>query len=179
MRSHPPTRIVILLKQPTGYQATWKISESKQRHTVDGTEFITTESTLSLTITPYKEPDKPEVNLYGCSELGMEEQGEVMASGKPEGGKYRFWVEPGNLLTVESDGESSAIIKGSTPGKGTLYVEYTTPEGKQIQLHNPLPVLKSKITMAGRQSRRLHFSMLTERNFLVYLKSRFQPNLQI
>jgi hypothetical protein len=119
-----------ITKTTTGFQATWKLSESRQIHTGGGTEFITTESTLSLTITPYKEPDKPEVNLYGCSELSTEEQGEVFASGKPEGGKYRFWVEPGNLLTVESDGESSAIIKGSTPGKGTLYVEYTTPEGK-------------------------------------------------
>ena len=119
-----------ITKTPTGFQATWKISESRQIHTVNGTEFITTESTLSLTIAPYKEPDKPEVNLYGCSELSIEEQGEVMASGKPEGGKFRFWVEPGSLLTVESDGESSAIIKGSTPGKGTLYVEYTTPDGK-------------------------------------------------
>ena len=119
-----------ITKTPTGFQATWKLSESRQIHTVNGTEFITTESTLSLTIAPYKEPDKPEVNLYGCSELSTEEQGEVFASGKPEGGKFRFWVEPGSLLTVESDGESSAIIKGSTPGKGTLYVEYTTPEGK-------------------------------------------------
>ena len=83
-----------ITKTPTGFQATWKISESRQIHTVNGTEFITTESTLSLTIAPYKEPDKPEVNLYGCSELSIEEQGEVMASGKPEGGKFRFWVEP-------------------------------------------------------------------------------------
>ncbi len=131
-----------ITKTSTGYQATWKISESRQRHTVDGTEFITTESTLSLTIAPYKEPDKPEVILYGCSELGIEEQGEVMASGKPEGGKFRFWVEPGNLLTVESDGESSAIIKGSTPGKGTLYVEYTTPEGKTNTASQPASCVK-------------------------------------
>ncbi len=119
-----------IIKTSAGYQVTWKTSESRQRHTVDGTEFITTESTLSLTIKPYKEPDKPEVTLYGCSELGTEEQGEVFASGKPEGGKFRFWVEPDNLLTVESDGESSAILTGAEPGKGTLYVEYTTPLGK-------------------------------------------------
>ena len=86
-----------ITKTSTGYQASWKTSESRQRHTVDGTEFITTESSLSLTIKPYKEPDKPEVTLYGCSELSTDEQGEVFASGKPEGGKFRFWVEPGNL----------------------------------------------------------------------------------
>ncbi len=119
-----------ITKTSTGYQASWKTSESRQRHTVDGTEFITTESSLSLTINPYKEPDKPEVTLYGCSELSTDEQGEVFASGKPEGGKFRFWVEPGNLLEVQSDGESSALLTGSTPGKGTLYVEYTTPLGK-------------------------------------------------
>jgi hypothetical protein len=137
-----------ITRTTTGYQATWVKSESRQRHTVDGTEFITTESTLSLTITPYREPDKPEVILYGCSELDMEEQGEVIASGKPEGGKFRFWVEPGNLLTVESDGEPSAIIKGSTPVKGILYVEYTTPQGKTntaVEVVNCSDETKSKL----------------------------------
>jgi hypothetical protein len=126
-----------ITKTSAGYQATWKKSESRQRHTVDGTEFITTETSLDLTIKPYKEPDKPEVTLYGCSELSAEEQGEVFASGKPEGGKFRFWVEPGSLLEVQSDGESSAIIKGSAPGKGTLYVEYTTIEGKTNTVSQP------------------------------------------
>jgi outer membrane biosynthesis protein TonB len=130
-----------ITKTSTGYQATWKFSEIKQIHTVYGTEFITTESTLSLTIASYKEPDKPEVNLYGCSELGMEEQGEIMASGKPEGGKFRFWVEPGSLLEVQSD-ESSAIVTGSTPGKGTLYVEYTTPAGKTNTTSQPASCVK-------------------------------------
>lgn len=131
-----------ITKTSTGYQASWKTSESKQRHTIDGTEFITTESTLSLTIKPYKEPDKPEVTIYGCSELGIEEQGEVIASGKPEGGKFRFWVEPGNLLEVKSDGESSAILTGKTPGKGTLYVEYTTPDGKTNTVSQPASCVK-------------------------------------
>ncbi|MFZ2285374.1 MAG: hypothetical protein WAV93_00135 [Bacteroidales bacterium] len=121
----------------SGYQATWKSSESKQRHTVDGTEFITSESSLNLNISPYKEPDKPEVTLYGCSELGKEEQSSVMASGKPGGGKFRFWVEPDILLTVQPDGESSVNLTGSTPGKGTLYVEYTSPEGKTNTTSQP------------------------------------------
>ncbi len=122
-----------ITKTSTGYQATWRETENRQRHTVNGTEFITGETTLEITIKPYKAPDKPEVTLYGCSELGIGEQGEVMASGKPEGGKFRFWVEPGNMLKVQPDGESSAILTGSTPGRGILYVEYTTPEGKTNQ----------------------------------------------
>jgi len=131
-----------ITKSGLGYQATWKSSENKQLHSVDGTSFITMETTLDVIISPYKEPDKPDVSIYGCSELSTEEQGEVFASGKPEGGKFRFWVEPGNLLTVESDGESSAIIKGSTPGKGTLYVEYTTPEGKTNTASQPASYVK-------------------------------------
>ncbi len=124
------------------YQATWKSSENKRRNSIDGTSFITIESTLDVTISPYKEPDKPEVSLYGCSELSIEEQGEVMASGKPEGGKFRFWVEPGNLFNVQSDGESSAILTGATPGKGTIYVEYTSPEGKTNTASQPASCVK-------------------------------------
>jgi len=126
-----------ITKTSTGYQATWRKNENKQRPTFDGMEFTTSQTTLEVTISPYKEPDKPEVTLYGCSELGMEEQGDVMASGKPEGGKFRFWVEPSNLLSVQSDGESSAILTGATPGKGTLYIEYTTPEGKTNTISQP------------------------------------------
>lgn len=131
-----------ITKTTSGYQATWKSSENKQRHSVDGTAFITSETTLDFTISPYKEPDKPEVNLYGCSELSTEEQSNVMASGKPEGGKFRFWVEPDNLFNVQSDGESSAILTGATPGKGMLYVEYTSPEGKTNTASQPASLVK-------------------------------------
>ena len=131
-----------ITKTATGYHASWKSSENRQRHTLDGTDFIYEESSLDLTISPYKESDKPEVTLYGCSELGTEEQSNVRASGKPEGGKFRFWVEPGNLFTVQSDGESSANITGASPGKGTLYVEYATPEGKTNQTSQPASCVK-------------------------------------
>ncbi len=131
-----------ITKTSTGYQGSWKTGESRQRHTVDGTDYITTESTLSMSIRPYKAPDKPEVTLYGCSELGMGEQGEVMASGKPEGGTFRFRAEPGDMLEVQADGESSAILKGVNPGKGMLYVEYTTPDGKTNTASQPASCVK-------------------------------------
>jgi hypothetical protein len=120
-------------KTGNGYQGSWKESENKLRHTPSGPEYTTTVTTVEITVMPYKEPDKPEVTLLGCSDLGNEEQSNVIATGKPEGGKFRFWVEPGNLFNVEADGESSANLTGATPGKGTLYVEYTTPEGKTNQ----------------------------------------------
>ncbi len=131
-----------ITRTPTGYQASWRETEDQQLHTVDGTKFITSERILELTIKPYKPSDKPEVTLYGCSELYAGEQGEVMASGKPEGGKFRFWVEPAGMMKVDQDGESSAILTGSTPGRGTLYVEYTTREGKTNQTSQPAYCIK-------------------------------------
>lgn len=126
-----------ITKTASGYNASWKMTENRLRQTVDGAEHINSEITLDVTIRPYKEPDKPEVTIYGCSELGKEEQSDVMASGKPGGGKFRFWVEPGNLFNVQPDGESSASLTGATPGKGTLYVEYTSPEGKTNTTSQP------------------------------------------
>ncbi len=131
-----------ITKTGKGYQASWKMNENKQRSTVDGMEYTTSDATLEVTIAPYKEPDKPELTLYGCSELGTDEQSDVMASGKPEGGKFRFWVEPENLLNVQPDGESSANLTGASPGKGTLYVEYTSPEGKTNTTSQPASCVK-------------------------------------
>jgi len=109
---------------------------------------------LSVTVAVRMDvPDlvKPEVTLYGCSELGTGEQIDVMASGKPEGGKFRFWVEPGSLLNVQHDGESSAILTGATPGKGTLYVEYTNAEGETSTASQPASYVKIDNYNGGQQ----------------------------
>lgn len=121
-----------IIKASKGYQGGWRKSENKQRHTYDGTEYETEEITMQFSLVPYKESDKPEVKLIGCSELAEGEQKMVAATGKPVGGTFRFWAEPSSILTVEADG-SSANITGASPGKGTLFVEYTTPDGKTAQ----------------------------------------------
>jgi len=140
-----------ITKTSSGYQATWRETENRQRHTANGTEFITSEKTLELTIKPYKPTDKPEVTLYGCSELCVGEKSEIIASGKPAGGKFRFWVEPGNLMKVEPDGESSSILTGSTPGRGMLYVEYTSPEGKTNTKSQPASCVKIESYNGGQE----------------------------
>jgi hypothetical protein len=146
-----------IVKTGRSYQASWKMNESKQRSTVDGIEYTTSDATLEVTIFPYKEPDKPEVTLLGCSDLGIEEQSNVIATGKPEGGKFRFWVEPGNLFNVEPDGESSANLTGATPGKGTLYVEYTTPEGKTNQTSQAASCVKIENYNNGQERLQIAF----------------------
>ncbi|HCM60673.1 MAG TPA: hypothetical protein DIS74_09925 [Bacteroidales bacterium] len=83
---------------------------------------------------------KADVTLGGCSELSTGEQGQVNATGKPEGGSYRFWSEPQGMLMIESEGPS-ATLTGSRPGRGTLYVEYTTPDGSRTEASKPASVV--------------------------------------
>lgn len=76
--------------------------------------------------------EKPEVTLEGCSEMGIGESGQLTATGKPEGGSYRFWTEPSDALTLQSNG-ASATLKGASPGRATIFVEYTSPAGATVQ----------------------------------------------
>ena len=76
--------------------------------------------------------EKPEVTMEGCSDMGIGESGQLTASGKPEGGSYRFWTEPSDALSVQASG-ASATLKGTSPGRATIFVEYTSPEGSSTQ----------------------------------------------
>ncbi len=81
------------------------------------------------------------VSLDGCSELGAGEQGKVTASGKPEGGTYAFRVEPSDLMSVDAAG-ATATLTGSRPGRGTLFVGYTTPDGGKAEASKPASVVR-------------------------------------
>ncbi|MGE0021723.1 MAG: hypothetical protein AB7S72_18790 [Draconibacterium sp.] len=121
-----------ITKTGKGFQGSWKESESKKRHTASGPEYRTSETSIEITVEPYKESEKPEVTLVGCSELGVGGQAMIVATAKPVGGTFRFWAEPSSMMTVENDG-SSANLTGVSPDRGTLFVEYTTPDGKTAQ----------------------------------------------
>jgi hypothetical protein len=82
-----------------------------------------------------------EVTLDGCSELGEGVEGRMTATGRPEGGSYHFWAEPEEILSIEANG-ASAALRGVSPGRGTLYVEYTSPEGKTAQASRPAACVK-------------------------------------
>lgn len=121
-----------ITKTGKGFQASWKKNETKQRSTVDGMEYTTSDATLEVIISPYKESDKPEITLLGCTNLEVGGQSMVVATGKPVGGTFRFWAEPSSMMTVETDG-SSANVTGASPEKGTFFAEYTTIDGKTAQ----------------------------------------------
>ena len=90
---------------------------------------------ISITLSVKMEvPDleEPEVTLEGCSDMAIGESGQLTASGKPAGGSYRFWTEPSDALSVHSDG-ASATLKGASPGRATIFVEYTSPKGATVQ----------------------------------------------
>lgn len=115
-------------KTGKGYQGSLKETENKK---LQGGH-SNSETTVEITVMPYKESDKPEVTLLGCSELEVGGQSMVVATGKPVGGTFRFWAEPSSMMTVENDG-SSANLTGTTPERGNLFVEYITPDGKTAQ----------------------------------------------
>ena len=121
-----------ITKTGKGYQANCRISERKNIHTVDGTENRTSETTVQVTIAPYKESDKPVITLQGCADPGVGGTETVTATAKPEGGRFKFWVEPSDLLTVSAN-DATATLTGVTPGQGSLMVEYTTFDGKTAQ----------------------------------------------
>ena len=93
---------------------------------------------------------KPEVTIEGCSEMGVGEQGQVTATGKPEGGSYRFWAEPSDLLSVSASG-ASVTITGISPGRGTLYVEYSTSDGQRAEATKIAACLKVESYNGGEE----------------------------
>lgn len=128
----PTDRNCKIIKTGKGYKGSLRESQNKTRHTPNGPVYSSSETTVEITVEPYKESDKPEVTLLGCSELEVGGQSMLAAMGKPVGGTFRFWAEPSSMMTVETDG-SSANLTGAAAAKGTLFVEYTTPDGKTAQ----------------------------------------------
>ncbi len=139
-----------ITKTGKGFQGSWKKTVNKKLQTSNGPSYSTSETSIELTVIPYKESDKPEVTILGCSDLEVGGQSMMAATGKPVGGTFRFWAEPSSILTVEADG-SSANITGASPGKGTLYVEYTTPDGKTAQSSQTASCVKIE-SYNGRQA---------------------------
>jgi hypothetical protein len=96
----------------------------------------TLEGNFTWEIRPYDEAKNVNVTLSGCSEVGVGQQGAVTAKGRPGGGSYRFWAEPLDAIRVAAQG-AIATVMGGEPGKGTLYVEYTSLEGKLANASQP------------------------------------------
>jgi len=96
---------------------------------------------ISVTLSVKMKSERAEVTLEGCSEMGAGEEGRVTAKGTPAGGTYEFWVDPSDLMTVDASG-ATATLTGSRPGRGTLYVEYTSPEGTKAQASKPAAMVR-------------------------------------
>ena len=99
------------------------------------------DESISVTLSVKMKSERTEVTLEGCSEMGAGEEGRVTAKGTPAGGTYEFWVDPSDLMTVDASG-STATLTGKRPGRGTLYVEYTSPEGTKAQASKPAAMVR-------------------------------------
>jgi len=96
---------------------------------------VITQLEARLTLS-YGAGPSPQISLQGCSELGVGQQSTVTAKGEPDGGAYRFWLDPPSTLQVVGQG-ATADLTGMSAGRGTLYVEYTAPGGKTEQTSQP------------------------------------------
>lgn len=121
-----------MIKTGKGFQANWSESKQEKNKTPNGIEYTTSEARIEMVIMPYKESDKPTVTIDGCTDPGIGQTATVKAIAKPDGGSYRFWVEPSGLMTV-STSDAIATLTGKTPGRGMLMVEYTTKDGRTAQ----------------------------------------------
>jgi hypothetical protein len=110
--------------------ATWDKLEKTVSNSGPGMDGNGTYS-YSVTVTATL-PDRGGVEIIGCSELGVGEEIVVTAKASKEGGTYRFWAEPQEMFSIKSNG-SSATLRGSSPARGTLYVEYTGADGKRAE----------------------------------------------
>lgn len=99
------------------------------------------DESISVTLSVKMKSERAEVTLEGCSEMGAGEEGKVTAKGTPAGGTYEFWVDPADLMSVEASG-SSATLRGTREGRGTLYVEYTSPEGTKAEASKPAAMVR-------------------------------------
>ena len=110
--------------------ATWDRIEKTVSNSGPGLDGKGTYS-YSVTVTASL-PDRGGVEIIGCSELGVGEEIVVTAKAAKEGGTYRFWAEPQDMISIKTNG-SSATLLGSSPARGTLYVEYTGADGKKAE----------------------------------------------
>jgi hypothetical protein len=74
----------------------------------------------------------PQITLNGCTELSIGELSEVTAKAGNEGGSFRFWAEPEEMFSIETTGATVKLM-GTSPGRGKLFVEYTSASGKTKQ----------------------------------------------
>ncbi|MBN2486871.1 MAG: hypothetical protein JXB34_12925 [Bacteroidales bacterium] len=119
----------IITKTGTGYTASWSSNENEKAATSNGIQYQTTETNLQITIIPYKESENPVITLNGCTNPGIGEKQTVTATAKPEGGSFKFWLEPSDIITLAAN-DATATLTGLKAGRGILRVEYTTPDGK-------------------------------------------------
>lgn len=69
-------------------------------------------------------PNDPSVKLEGCVVLPKGANATITAQGDPSGGSYRFSGDSSNIFDVQP-WNNQATVTGSTPGRGTIQVEYS------------------------------------------------------
>jgi outer membrane biosynthesis protein TonB len=69
--------------------------------------------------------EDPTVGLNACPHLAKDETRDIVATGSPEGGLFRFSSTPSDVLAIRARRNNTATLLGATPGKGDVTVEYS------------------------------------------------------
>jgi len=93
-------------------------------------------------------PAAAQVTLAGCFTLGEGGRGQVTASGTPAGGTYSFRVIPPEAVKVQSQGAAATLTAGP-PARGTLFVEYTTPDGQVVEASHAVASVRIESVNGG------------------------------
>lgn len=93
-------------------------------------------------------PAAAQVTLAGCFTLGEGGRGQVTATGTPAGGTYSFRVIPPEAVKLQSQG-AAATLTGGSPDRGTLFVEYTTPDGQIVEASHAVASVRIESVNGG------------------------------
>lgn len=93
-------------------------------------------------------PAAAQVTLAGCFVVAEGGQGQVTASGSPAGGTYAFRVIPPEAMKVRARG-ATATLSGGSPDQGTLFVDYTTPDGQVVEASHALASVRIEAVNGG------------------------------
>jgi len=97
----------------------------------------------SYTLTPVGTDEDVKVSIEGCTDVLVGGVSQVDALGVPRGGKYTWSIDPPGAFTVQGTASSAtATLSAKGPGRATLKVEYTAPNGKKAQGSRPASSVK-------------------------------------
>lgn len=118
-----------LKRTPNGISGTASFEDPRGKEVRGWKAGITVSFTLDIGGGGPPQPERPTVALAGCADVPVGRKAELTAEAKPPGGHFRWSVQPEGVVALADRGDSAALAC-KAPGRATVQVEYTAPNGK-------------------------------------------------